>query len=51
MMLIPAACSMDVLRVWGRYVLCFCLVTCMQSGHVDSTYIVTDLLLEQYKSL
>ncbi len=26
------------------------LVTCMQSGHVDSTYIVTNLLLEEHKS-
>ena len=51
MILVPAACSMDVLRVWGRYVLCFFWVTCMQSGHVDSTYIVTDLLLEESKFL
>jgi hypothetical protein len=29
----------------------FVLVTCMQSGHVDSTYIVTDCLLEVHKSL
>ena len=27
------------------------LVTCMHSGHVDSTYIVADCLLEIHKSL
>ena len=29
----------------------FVLVTCMQSGHVDSTYIVTTWLLEEQESL
>ena len=48
--LAAAACSMDVLRVCGRYLPCF-FVICMHSGHVDGTYIALDLLLEEYKSL